>query len=179
MTKPALRYWRVDFADGGAVSAVTEIQGPAHADWVVVEAPDEGTAKRKAYNFYCARKKRLASARHHAKGNCRCGRPQDREKPGGGMFRICSTCSERDKGYDQAMRQRAAQGVTNHQRDEQARVASNLGRQRDRRAEIRLETLIEVRERWRKQPNVGLFARWLQLEIDAITGAEPREGAAA
>lgn len=47
-----------------------------------------------------------------------------------------------------------------------ARVQLNLQRQRDRRAEIRLETLIEARAEWRSARN---FASWLDREIEELT----------
>jgi hypothetical protein len=63
------------------------------------------------------------------------------------------------------------------ERDEGARVEANLERQRDRRAEIRLEVLIECRDQWTKARNVGLFTRWLLGEIETL--AHGKKGAAA
>lgn len=180
MKTPApVRYWHVLFEESGALRSVTEISGPADEGWVIVEAPDEGTAKRKAYNIYCARKKKLAKARLHAAGNCACGRKRDRKHPSGEWMLTCLVCAERHRVQSAAHLERKAQGVTDHQRDEPARVASNLSRQRDRRGEIRLETLVEVRQRWIDSRNVALFGQWLIAEIALLTGAEPSKGAAA
>lgn len=90
----------------------------------------------------------------------------------------CSTCAIKQKVWTERHRERqelARQAVSEgrappppHVRDEAARVEANLGRQRDRRAELRLETLIEVRQKWQESTNVGRFARWLDQEIDAL-----------
>jgi hypothetical protein len=95
----------------------------------------------------------------------------------------CSVCAERSLVYNERSQQRAkaaAKTPANDDapvatgmaaRDEGARVAANLTRQRDRKAEIRLETLIEVRSQWIDAPNIQRFGKWLQGEIDRITGA--------
>jgi hypothetical protein len=173
------RYWRVDFTAAGAIARVTELVGPSHEDWVIVEAPDESTAKRKAYNLYCARKKKLAVQRNHAAGKCCCGRAQDRKRPTGTWMLTCSVCAARHEVHRSNYMERKVAGVTDHKRDETARVSSNLERQRDRRGEIRLETLIEVRNRWIEARNVALFGSWLLAEIATLTGADTGKGAAA
>ncbi len=178
------RYWQVQFAATGAVASVTELEpGAARDGWVIVDAPDERTARQRAYNIYCARKKAQAIARHRAVGECACGRKQDRKHPSGKPMLTCSVCAERSGVYNERSRQRAqaaAKAPANDDapvpsgmaaRDEGARVAANLTRQRDRRAEIRLETLIEVRKQWIDSPNIQRFGKWLQGEIDRITGA--------
>jgi hypothetical protein len=170
----AIRYWRVTFRDTGTVASVTEIAGPGHDGWVVVEAPDEKVAKRKAYNIYCARKKQVAKVRLHGAGKCCCGRQQDRKHPSGKWMLTCSTCAERQKVWDANHAKRKAEGTVGQgiaERNEPARVAANLERQRDRRGEIRLETLVDVRDAWIKAPNIGAFSKWLEREIDALTGA--------
>jgi len=174
------RYWRVVFTDAGALESVTEIDGPGDADWVIVEARTAEAARRKAHNLYCARKKKLAKQRHHAAGQCACGRDQDRKHPSGKWMLTCSTCAERQKVYNDRSEERARKGIPPGTvvRDEQARVAANLTRSRDRRGEIRLETLIEVRAAWHKAPNVGAFGAWMKREIDALTGASSKEAAA-
>lgn len=172
------RYWRVDFTEAGAVANVTELVGPRERHWVIVEAPDEKSARHKGYNIYCARKKRERVATLRAAGQCACGRRQDSVIEHGarkGEWALtCSVCKER-RGV---MREKAKErpGRTHEQamaqRDEGARVVANLNRQRDRRGEIRLETLIEVRDRWINTRNVGLFGNWLSAEIDTLTGAK-------
>jgi hypothetical protein len=173
-----IRYWHVLFEESGALRSVTEIAGRGDAGWVIVEAPDENTAKRKAYNIYCARKKKLAVARNHAAGKCCCGRPQDRKHPNGKWMATCSTCATRHEVHRKNYQERRDAGVIDHERDEPARVASNLSRQRDRRGEIRLETLVEVRQQWIDSRNVALFGKWLQGEIALLTGANKNEAAA-
>jgi hypothetical protein len=166
------RYWRVIFSPEGRILDVEEIVfKDSQKDWIVVEAPDIQTAKRKAYNFYCARKKKLAKARNHAAGRCACGRDQDRFHPSGVRMLTCSVCAERQKGhhdrqYEQLKRQRRGEEpLPPIQRDEEKRIASLQSRMRDRRAELRLETLLDVRKQWIASPNVGAFGKWLEREI--------------
>jgi hypothetical protein len=170
------RYWRVEFAADGAISGITEVYGPGHEDWVIVEAPDQERAQRAALGIYCARKKKLARERNYAAGNCACGRKNNRadqlHPKTGKPLLSCSTCSARHQVHLAGHRQRKAEGVTDHQRDESARVAATQTRQRDRRGEIRLETLLEVRDQWINQRNVALFGKWLIAEIETITGAK-------
>ena len=175
MSGPDPRYWRVTFFPDGRVNRVRPIKGPGHSRWVVVEAETEEVARHKAYNIYSARKKRERKERCHADGKCICGRPQDRlvEKGArkGEKALTCSVCEERRHAYYENAK--AHPGRTFAQamvtRDEGARVALNLERQRDRRAELRLETLVEVRRQWLAAPNVGLFGKWLEREIEALT----------
>lgn len=176
---PPVRYWRLVFSEGGALESIREIDGPRDASWVIIEAPDQKTAERRAFSIYCARKKKLAKERNHRAGNCACGRKQDRKHPSGEPMLVCSVCAERQKVYNDRLAARAASGAKAGApvRDEAARVAANLSRQRDRRGEIRLETLIEVRQQWIASRNVALFGKWLTAEIDRLTGAD--SGAAA
>jgi hypothetical protein len=165
-----MKSWRVTFSDTGAIASVVPLEGEQGADWVIVQAPDEATAKRRAYNIYCARKKKLAKTRLHAAGNCSCGRKQDRKHPSGAPMLTCSVCAERHAAQSKACNERKANPPeVPHVRDEAARVTVNLERQRDRRGELRLETLIEVRQRWVTARNVGLFSKWLESEIRALT----------
>lgn len=167
-----VRYWRVTFRASGSVRAVTPLKGPGHERWVVVQAADEPTARRKAYNLYCARKKQERKARCHGAGQCVCGRRQDRVvgqgRRKGEWALTCSVCAVRRHAHHENAK--ANPGRTFEQamaeRDEPARIAVNLAHQRDRRAEIRIEVLIEVR----KQFNNGAFTRWLDSEIAALAG---------
>lgn len=182
MRTPPIRYWRVDFDEAGAVSGVTEIDGPGHAGWTIVEAPDKERAQRVAIGIYCARKKKLSRERNYAAGNCACGRKNDRadqlHPKTGKPLLSCSTCSARHQVHLAGHRQRKAEGITDHQRDESARVAATQTRQRDRRGEIRLETLIEVQKAWIDTRTVGAFGQWLVREIARLTGADKNEVAA-
>jgi hypothetical protein len=173
----ANRYWRVSFFPDGRVNRVRPIKGPGHSRWVVVEAADEEQAKHKAYNIYCARKKKARLAALAAESRCSCGRPLDGALVGTGArkgqaHRRCATCRERAKTSWVPNYNRRVESGTNGrgvvERDESARVASNLNRQRDRRAEIRLETLIDVRRAWQDAPNNGAFTAWLKSEIETL-----------
>lgn len=171
-----VRYWRVTFKTNGTVRAVKPLNGPGHDRWVVVQAADEKEAQHKAYNVYCARKKRERRTTLRAAGQCVCGRKQDRLLVGGprsrkgGLALTCSVCAARRQGHH--LNAKAHPGRTFVQamaeRDESARVASNQDRQRDRRAELRIEVLLEVRRQWQRVPT-GAFTRWLEDEIKALT----------
>lgn len=169
MSQP--RFWRVVFTPEGRVAEVTPVRfGDGEKDWTLVEAPSIEAARKKAQRLYDARKKKLAKSRLHGSGRCACGRDQDRLHPDGRRMLTCSTCSERTKGYQATYRDRTRRGVVGEEpRDEAARVASNLARQRDRRAEIRLETLIEARQQWLSCTNVRRYFVWLQTEIETLT----------
>lgn len=168
------KYWRVSFFADGRVNRVRAIKGPGHPRWVVVEAEDEEQAKRKAYNLYCARKKKERTTQCHAAGKCVCGRPQDRACGAGARkgqwAKTCSVCAERSHVYHENSKARPARTFEQSmaERDENARIASNLERQRDRRAEIRLETLVEVRTAWQESSTVGVFSKWLAMQIQAL-----------
>jgi hypothetical protein len=166
-----MKHWRVIFSPEGTVLDVVEIRfGDGRNDWLIVEAPTEQLARKRALGVYCARKKKLAKARNHAEGRCACGRKQDRKHPSGKPMLTCSTCAARQKGYTERHVARAnADQVGQHQRDEGARIQKNLARQRDRRAEIRLETLIECRRAWELAPSVGRYRAWLLAEIEKLT----------
>jgi len=168
-----VRYWRVTFAADGTVEGVTEIDGAGSSDWCVVRAKTEEVARRRAYNCYCARKKKQRIAQLYAEGRCRCGRTQDIADQ-----LTCSVCVERMKGYQGKYKsnlERKAEGLPAEPRDELARVASFQTRSRDRKAEIRLETLLEVRRWWIEARNVGLFGARIQKEIQACTGQSAPE----
>lgn len=170
-----MRYWRVTFTEDGKLYTVREIEGPGHDEWIVVSAADEEQARTRAVRLYCSRKKRARVAALHAEGRCACGRNLDgaiveRGRHKGKPHKMCATCRERmttrwrPNAQARADNGTAGQGVA--ERDEGARVALNLQRQRDRRAEIRLETLIEARNEWRSARN---FASWLAREIEELT----------
>jgi hypothetical protein len=158
------RYWRVVFAESGAIESVTEIVGEHDADWIVVEGADQQEAERKALNRYFARKKRERIEQLHAQGQCRCGRAQDRE----GKV-TCSVCAERRKADHQKAAERA--GAATPPRDEAARIEMFKGRLQERKQTTRLEVLLEVRQRWIDAPNVGRFGAWLTAEIAALSGS--------
>lgn len=172
MNEAELGYWRVLFDAQGRITSVEQV-GSALPNVVIVRARDAAEAKHKAYNIYCARKKQLAKERLRASGKCCCGRPQDVPRPSGnGLMFTCATCQQRSKRWKANHEERKKNPPpTPHVRDEAARVASNLSRQRDRRAEIRLETLVEVREQWFANKSVGAFGQWLAGEIERATKA--------
>ena len=171
----AVRYWRVTFTAEGKVRAVKPLKGPGHSRWVVVQADTEEEAQRKAFNLYSARKKRERIAQLDAEGRCRCGRPRDTVAStgpnAGRTATYCSTCLVRERQYHQnaKIRPNRSHAQAMAERDEGARIELNLQRQRDRKGEIRLETLVEVRNQWIKSRNVGLFGKWLEREIEALT----------
>jgi hypothetical protein len=183
MTSPTL-FWRVTFYPDGRVNRVRPIKGPGHSRWVVVQAATEEEARRKGYNLYCARKKRERGAVLKSQGRCACGRALDGALVERGRFKgephtKCAVCrTRRTESWAPKHAERRANGTVGQgiaERDEGARIALNLERQRDRKGEIRLETLVEVRQQWIAARNVALFGQWLQGEIAALT----KNGAAA
>lgn len=116
-------------------------------------------AAKQLFNMYCATKKAGAVKRLHAESRCACGRNQDRKRPDGTTYKTCLVCSENIKSCP------SRSGQPARARNEPARIAKNLERQRDRRAEIRRETLLEVRKRFWDEPHVRDFANWLDKEL--------------
>ena len=122
-----------------------------------------------AYNAYCrekvrARREQLANA-----NRCTCGRERNiagRKK--------CSVCIERARNFRK--RHPGKRARTGQPRDEGARVAANLVRQRDRQNEIRLETLLEARARF-SALSEREFARWLDQQIDKASAPKTTEAA--
>lgn len=167
-----MTFWRIHFGPHGGVERAERLSEPgSDCRWVIVEAETEAQALRKGRRLYDAEKKRLAKARHYAEGRCRCGRPQDRAHPDGTPMLECSTCAERQKVYNERHQARR-RGELPPGRDEAARVETFQQRHRDRRAEIRLETLIAVRQAWMDCPTVAKFGQWLASEIRALTENE-------
>lgn len=157
-----MRYWRVTFAADGSVEGVTEIDGAGASDWLVVRAETEELARRKGYNLYCAKRKRARITQLHAEGRCACGRCQDDPQ-----FVTCEVCRERMKRHHERAKERG--GEPGPPRDEVARVAAFQERHRERKTEVRLEVLLEVRRWWIEARNVGLFGARIQKEIEACT----------
>lgn len=119
-------------------------------------------ASKLAMRVYSRIKKKEAGARLRANGQCRCGRKQDRKHPDGSMMRTCLACSEMQKGYVKTSRE----ATVRKPRDEKARVEKNLARQRDRRNEIRLETLVEVNAKFWELPSIKAWEKWLEDAIE-------------
>lgn len=162
------QWWKVTFTEKGAVDTVqlvgsTEIQDGL-TQFVYEETYEK--AKRAAYNLYCNRKKKEAKTRKHDAGQCVCGRKQDRKHPSGSWMLTCSTCAERQKGWNADMKVRQEKGITNHKRDEGARAAACSERIRDRKAEMRFEVLTEVKNQWENARTSGLFTHWLREELE-------------
>jgi hypothetical protein len=117
-------------------------------------------AKRAAYNLYCGRKKKLAKERLYAEGRCSCGRVNDRFDQG---LKTCSVCEARAKVWKEASNNRKSKDP--HVRDEQKRIESFTERSRDRKSEIRLETLVEIQKKWQTTRITKHFERYLEEEI--------------
>lgn len=179
-----MSWFRLKYGKAGNLLNCETIEKPeafsynvgAGAIIVEIEADSEAEAKRKSYNFYCAKKKKVAKERNHEAGNCACSRKQDRPntKTGVGFFKTCSVCTERGEAADlrHAAKKKAGLPLTGY-RDEVARVETLRGRVRDRKNEIRLETLIEVRSQWENARTNGAFTAWLKREISI--SVEPRK----
>ncbi len=118
-------------------------------------------ASKLAMRVYSRIKKKEAGVRLRANGQCRCGRKQDRKNPDGTMMKVCLTCSVMQKGYHDKSKNKPGEP-----RDETARAQKNLSRQRDRRNEIRLETLVEVSAKFWELPSIKAWETWLEQAIE-------------
>lgn len=170
-----MKWFKVSFGKSHAVKSCVEIEAPTEfmlgGRTVCLQASDESDAKKRAYNTYCAKKKKLSKDRNYAAGNCACGRKQDREREDGkGYWKTCTVCMLRQDTYDAAYR---AKGLTpgrrkeepHKVRDEAARVEKCQIRMRDRKSEMRLEILVEVQKQWQSSRTNGVFTAWLEREI--------------
>lgn len=167
----ALRWYRVTFGAEGLITTCvpTEapdlLRDPKHNRTFYVLAGGPLHAEERArdhYNLYCAKKRKAVRARNHAAGKCVCGRPQDRPRPDGdGFLKLCAVCAERHTATVERARQRPAPAA----RDESTRVEKCAARVRDRKNEMRLEVLLEVRTAWESAPNNQAFTRWLRGEV--------------
>lgn len=179
-----MSWFRLKYGPSGKLLSCDPIDKPEAyatviglATFIEIEATDEKDAKHRAYNFYCARKKKLAKERNYTAGLCACSRKQDRPntKTGKGFFNTCSVCAERSAESSLRHLAKKKQGLPlDGRRDEAARVESFQVRNRDRKNEIRLETLIEVRKQWENSRTNGQFTSWLKSQIDE--SLEPRVG---
>lgn len=178
-----MSWWFVTYADDGAVidcvpTKVDATASVAGVRSIVVEAPDRDAAIEQAsqlwYRMYCNETKKETRVRLDAENRCRCGRARDRKHPDGSWMKTCATCAAYQTAANERYQQRIKDGtVGTHVRDEQSRVNLNLARQRDRRREIRLETLVAVRQQFWGTATVREFVEWLDGEIKAE--AEPKK----
>lgn len=160
-----MKVFLILFDDAGSIATCEEVKLPVESDrHMYVFAPDEASARKQAYNTYCAKKKAEAKVRKQAQGRCPCGRAQDRESPKGGMYKTCMVCAHRQTIYN--ARTNARHNGTPAVRDEQARLDANASRQRDRRGEITLEVLLRVKKAWESSSNIGQFTAWLRKQIE-------------
>lgn len=160
------RYWRVVFTADGKAEGATEIEGPGDAEWVVVSASSVEEALQRGVRRYACLKKKKRIARLYAEGKCSCGRVQDR--PG---CKTCSVCEEHRKRY----RHPPADGQP-RVRDEGARVLAFQETNRNRKQEVRIEVLLEVRKWWRDAPHTEAFIAKLAGEIEAAGGRDRMAG---
>lgn len=174
-----MRYWRVIFRKDGSIAGVEPLVRLQGEDWVIVQALNEQAAKRAALSLYAVGKKTLARERLYAAGHCACGRKQDRVNPrrkDGALSKLCRVCAERGKVHQSNHAKRIAEGTVGQgmaERDEAARLGKQASRARDRRAELRLEVLLEVRERWVKLKQLP-FGAWLERELATLTATKKR-----
>ncbi len=146
--------------------------------FVQAESPVEAAKKaRQFYNTYCRERKQAASKRNDAAGNCACGRKKDRPHPSGGFWKRCAVCAARHAVHVERYEARKAAGAPPAQRDEQARTALCSVRVRDRKAEMRLETLLEVQRAWEGASNNQAFTRWLREELAKALAPRTAEAA--
>jgi hypothetical protein len=161
----AEHWWRVELDSAGKVVSATVCPGAGITEGRVVYvcAITQTQAGRIARNTYAREVKRAQRAKYKATGKCRCGR--DRESI---AFKQCMVCRARDL-------QQHRKGPSCGSRDEKARVVSMQATQRDRRQELRLETLLLVREAWSREPNQAAFSAWLAREVMAAIAKTPSQ----
>ncbi len=161
-----IHWWKVTFLQGreGKINSIERCDAPEACrvgNTILVQAADEDGARKIAYNFYCSRKKKEAIQKKRARGQCACGRTRDRKNPDTGEdFLTCSVCSARRQ-------QQYVRGPATEPRDEAKRIQAMQGRVRDRKNELRLEVLVEVRKAFMELKTVGQFGQWLKQQIDA------------
>ncbi len=172
-----MTWFRVCFDDKGRPVSAIECEPPSEGFSIeYVFAKNQSAALSAAVREYARRKTADRRAALKQEGRCRCGRRRNSE------FSLCDVCRERGKQNNgvykrhtqedgKRTRERIAPYV---QRDEKARVEKNLERQRDRRNELRLEALLEVRAAFAKTPTMGAFAAWLAEEIRKALSGESR-----
>ena len=143
--------------------------------WVkYIFRPSEEEA-RAFYNEYMRNKVQERRDNLRSQGKCTCGRDRDRPRPkpfGHLFYNKCKVCKERTDACHHRRVQRRAEALTGkheevypHVRDDELRIENAQQRTRDRRAELRLETLIQVRDQWQNCRNVNVFTAWLEKEI--------------
>lgn len=169
-----MTWWRVELTDQGTAGTVTRCDAPTFIGGgvVYIQAETAEEANRLAVREYARRKAAERRDKLKSQGRCKCGRSKDRDG-----FSYCSVCAERARATKARKKQQrlemdaprgSGKPVPPMPRDEQQRVANNLARQRDRRAEIRLEVLIEVRRHLDTEFNVACFRSWLEREIGSV-----------
>lgn len=171
--------WIVNVLTKSAVPAETDSEG--NETVFIVSAETAAEALREASRQYarlCTKRKR---ARMHAAGLCSCGRKSDVPKPQGGFRKKCSVCVTRDREQwrpkARENQRRQLEGLPKIPRDESARVVVMQERQRDRRSELRIETLLEVQRQWQSARTNGHFTRWLDEQIKECTNASTSKAA--
>ena len=177
-----MSHWAVFFTGEGKLKSAERIAGKLQdgSAGFVVEADDQEEAVRlarplwMAYSREYARKKTAERRkRFDAEGRCRCGRPrnvQDPKRPGE-VMRTCDVCQERSKSTLERYRSRGTKTDSEVAAKGQAlRLEHSAQRTRNRRAELRLETLLEVRAMAEKL-KPGEFRVWLHREVQRCVAA--------
>lgn len=169
-----MTWFRIELKADGSLKSCESCAQPdlvrtAGRIYFVQEASaEQAQAKARAdFNDYCAAKKRARIAKLHKAGQCACSRKRDRPKPDGGFYRQCSVCAERREALRSRRREPDWQP-----RNESERVSTLQARVRDRKNEVRLEVLLEVRRVWEDSRTVHAFAAWLKREIESAV--QPR-----
>ncbi len=167
-----LHWYRVELRGREVVGCVqverSEVRGGSA--FVYLQAAGSEQAKRGAYNVYCSEKLREQRERNGAAGRCRCGRARKigTHARTGQPLKRCSVCIARGRASNKRTQGRR-RGETIPAPD---RLVTGSARTRDRRAEMRLEVLLEVQEAY--DGDVKDFGAWLDEQIAAITGRKEK-----
>lgn len=170
-----MKWFKVELHSDGSVKAATETNEAFQVSKRVFvlqaeSAVDAAKRAREIYNRVCADRVKADRARRKAEGKCACGRPRNRPHPLGGTYQNCAVCAARIE----ACRENARQRPVTQPRNEHAKAAACTARVRDRKQEMRLEVLTEVKQAWEDSRNNQAFTRWLSAELaKALAPAQP------
>jgi len=171
----SIQWWRVELNANGKITSVRQVEAAETNSktilyvqaWHEIDARTEG---RKAMNAYMREAQGRRRERLIAEGKCPwCGGPTDRE-----AGKRCSDCAERDLGYSERRRDKAA-GRPVPKLDKRVAIAARRERENadvarravaDSSALARLAVLEEVRQAWLSNRTVGAFSAWLNSEIE-------------
>ncbi len=160
-----MNWYRVTIGETGKPLSIAKCAAPEDEQTVVyVQASSEKDAWGLALAAYNRERVKQQRAQRKAEGRCRCGRVRDCQ------WQKCRVCRERENVAKRESKNQPGPKV----RSEEQRIASLKDRHRERRAELRVETLLQVREAWVKSANLRQFEAWLYEATSAALAGEDK-----